>query len=154
MLNCLKKTFKIKIDSCEIIDLFNFQNNLTWPNSTILNSICDQSISGGDDRLVTYDLAKFPIRSEQEILCTTAKQYNPYIWKGKNNSVHRVSHRNPSHFIYLYEWLLKDPKYSLKIAVLKNGVCQESTPHRPICSRDYLAWRSSWNQSRYWAEIW
>ena len=39
MLNCLENTLKLQFDSyvqcdrCQILDLINFQNNLTWPNS-------------------------------------------------------------------------------------------------------------------------
>ena len=38
MLNCLENTLKIHpvwqlCDSCQILDVTNFQNNLTWPNS-------------------------------------------------------------------------------------------------------------------------
>ena len=44
MLNYLGKTFKLMFDNCkrdicQIHYLINFQNNLTWPNSTLLKSV-------------------------------------------------------------------------------------------------------------------
>ena len=63
-------------------------------------------------RLVTSDQAELSIRPKQKNLCTTAMEYNPYVSKGKNNSILRIL----LFLIYWYEWLLKDSKYHLKNA--------------------------------------
>ena len=61
----------------------NFQ--LLWwePRAYSNPAICNRSISGGFNRLVTYDLAESPILFRGEFLCTTAMEleYNPYASK-------------------------------------------------------------------------
>ena len=39
LLNWLQKTFKLKFDRCQIIDLINDQINRSWLNSRVLNSV-------------------------------------------------------------------------------------------------------------------
>ena len=39
MPNCLKKTFKLKFDSCQIFYLIVHPNNLSWRNSRLLKSV-------------------------------------------------------------------------------------------------------------------
>ena len=62
MLNCLENTvkllFDIKGDSCQILDLINFQNNLTWP--TLLESV--QILGWNTVKLLT-GMQKKPLHS-------------------------------------------------------------------------------------------
>ena len=44
MLNCLENTLKRQFDSCQILDLINFQNNLTGPNSNTAGNNLDSRL--------------------------------------------------------------------------------------------------------------
>ena len=64
MLNCLENTFKLQFwqlcDSCQIPDLINFQNNLTWPNSNTAGISLDSRLKY---RKITHRCAKKPLQS-------------------------------------------------------------------------------------------
>ena len=63
---------------------------LCYPHSSLPSTshptICDQHTSGGFGRLVTFDLAKSPMLSGRDILCTAAMEYSTYVSKGKTTA--------------------------------------------------------------------
>ena len=90
-------------------------------------AICEQNTFGGFCRLMAFDLTDSPILSGQDILCTTAMEYNPSFSKRK--TAVSVSFIIKIHQILSIDmcgcW--KTQRFLIKFVNLINGVCEKST---------------------------